>query len=317
MNKLIFIVIPVSLMLSCQDAQKNKVNVTDSVNEYYTGPIIDMHVHAVIGSSPQLGTEFTAMTGESYTGSKTAQEHRTDMFAKFKKYKIVKAVVTPQLGERGDSLAELWHETSPETVIVGNSHLTSIDILKRKYSEGKLGVLAEVAPMYEGILPTDSTLTAYYNLAEELDIPVGYHMLPGGPPGAVYTFAPKLRAIHAKPLQFEEILVAHPKMRIYIMHAGWPYLEDMKALMYAHPQVYVDLGVIDWLLPRQEFHNYLRGLVEAGFGDRIMYGSDQMAWVDTIDDAIESINSADFLSLEQKADIFYNNAARFLKLSDE
>jgi hypothetical protein len=185
------------------------------------------------------------------------------------------------------------------------------------HANGQLKILAEMAPMYQGILPTDERVKLYFDLAEELDIPVGYHMFPGGPPGAAYSMAPNLRAAQAKPLQFEEILVSHPKMKIYIIHAGWPYLEDMKALMYAHPQVYVDIGVIDWLLPRQEFHNYLKGLVDAGFGNRIMYGSDQMIWVDAIDDAVDAINTADFLSNEQKADIFYNNAAQFLSLSEE
>lgn len=101
------------------------------------------------------------------------------------------------------------------------------------------------------------------------------------------------------------------------MHAGWPYLEDMKALMYAHLQVYVDLGVICWALPRKEFHKFLQGLVESGFEKRIMFGSDQMEWASTMDEAIEAVNSATFLSLEQKEDIFYNNAARFLELSKE
>jgi hypothetical protein len=32
--------------------------------------------------------------------------------------------------------------------------------------------------------------------------------------------------------------------------------------------------------------------------------------------AIETIETADFLTPEQKRDIFYNNAARFLRLSD-
>ena len=54
-------------------------------------------------------------------------------------------------------------------------------------------------------------------------------------------------------------------------------------------------------------------MVEAGFAKRIMYGSDQMVWPGSIDVAIESIRSADFLSAEQKRDILYNNAARFLR----
>ena len=317
MNKLLGIIIPTCFLFSCQNLQNNADSVSDKVNKIYTGPIIDMHIHAVMDGGSQLGATATSISGKEYLAPNSAEEHQEQTLEKFKQYNIVKAVVSPQLGVKGNSPAELWHKIAPETVIIGNSYQTSIDLLRKKHSEGKLGILAEVAPIYEGILPTDEQLTKYFDLVEELDIPIGYHLLPGGPPGAAYSFAPKLRAIQAKPLQFEEILLSHPKMRIYIMHAGWPYLDDMKALMYAHPQVYVELGVIDWLIPRQEFHNFLKGLVDAGFGKRIMFGTDQMAWVDTIDDAIDAVNSAEFLSADQKADIFYNNASRFLRLSEE
>ena len=48
-----------------------------------------------------------------------------------------------------------------------------------------------------------------------------------------------------------------------------------------------------------------------------MFGSDQMIWPRTIDRAVDAVLSAEFLSDEQKRDIFYNNAARFLRLSEE
>jgi predicted TIM-barrel fold metal-dependent hydrolase len=50
------------------------------------------------------------------------------------------------------------------------------------------------------------------------------------------------------------------------------------------------------------------------FGKQIMYGSDPAIWPDNIDIAIAAIDSAEFLSEEQKNDIFYNNAAHFLRL---
>ena len=62
------------------------------------------------------------------------------------------------------------------------------------------------------------------------------------------------------------------------------------------------------------FLGYLRGLVDAGLTKRVMFGSDQMAWPETIGVAIKAIESADFLTPDQKRDIFYNNAARFLRL---
>lgn len=89
---------------------------------------------------------------------------------------------------------------------------------------------------------------------------------------------------------------------------------DMLGLLWAHPQVHVDVGVIDWALPRAEFHAYLRRLVEAGYLKRIMYGSDNMVFPDAIGRSIEAIRAAPFLSENDKLDILCANAMRFLKL---
>jgi uncharacterized protein len=88
----------------------------------------------------------------------------------------------------------------------------------------------------------------------------------------------------------------------------------MLSMLYSHPQLYVDVAGNDWSLPRREFHEHLRRLVNAGFGKRIMFGSDEMVWPQTIKVAIESIETADFLTSEQKRDISYNNAARFMRM---
>lgn len=276
-NKIILLFLLTSHLFSCQINHRNLDGEASNKNKVYTGPIIDMHIHAFTNESPQIGVEnHDALKGKVYVGSKSAAEHQTETMAKFRQYNIVKAVVSPQSSERGDAPAEPWHESAPEIVLIGDNQKLSVDALRQKYSEGKLHLLAEMAPMYLGISPDDEILNKYFDLAEELDIPFGYHLLPGGPPGAAYTFASQLGAKQAKPLQIEEVLVAHPKMRIYICHAGWPYLDDMKAFLYAHPQLYVDVGLIDWLIPRKEYHNFLKGLIDAGFGNRIMFGTDQM-----------------------------------------
>jgi predicted TIM-barrel fold metal-dependent hydrolase len=48
-----------------------------------------------------------------------------------------------------------------------------------------------------------------------------------------------------------------------------------------------------------------------------MFGSDQIRWPETIGMAVKAIESAPFLTDEQKRDIFYNNAARFLRLDED
>ena len=54
----------------------------------------------------------------------------------------------------------------------------------------------------------------------------------------------------------------------------------------------------------------------AGFGKRVMFGSDQMVWPETIERVIAKIEAAPFLDERQRLDILYDNAARFLRLGD-
>jgi len=228
-----------------------------------------------------------------------------------KKYNIVKAVTD-------GAYMDEYKKMAPDLIIPAHGSFgSSIDSLRKWFRDGKYKVMGEFEPQYSGISPGDKLLDPYYTLAEELDVPIGIHV--GlGPPGAAYIKGmEKYRMSLSNPLLLEDILVKYPKMRIYIMHAGWPYLDEMVGLLYAHPQVYIDIAVINWVLPRKEFHQYLRRIVEAGFGERIMYGSDEMQWPQSIQVSVENIVSADFLTRQQKEDILYNNAARFLRLSRE
>lgn len=190
-----------------------------------------------------------------------------------------------------------------------------VDSLRKWFESGRYQALAEFAPQYAGLPPNAPELEPYFALAEELDIPLGIHV--GlGPPGAAYSGSADYRMAHSNPLLLEEVLIKHPNLRLYVMHAGWPFLDELLGLLYAHPQVFIDVGVINWVLPQSEFHTYLRRIVEAGFSDRIMFGSDQMVWPKALPIAVEAVESAEFLSEEQRQDIFCYNAARFLRLSD-
>ena len=189
----------------------------------------------------------------------------------------------------------------------------SPDAIRSLHAKGDVAVLAEVTNQYAGIAADDARFEPYLAMAEAIDLPVGIH-IGTGPPGAPYLF-PSYRARLHRALQIEEPLMKHPKLRVYLMHAGWPMIDDLLAVLWAHPQVHVEVGVIVWGLPRAEFYRYLQRIVEAGFGARVMFGSDQMVWPGVIERSITVIEEAPFLNEQQKRDILYNNAARFLRLS--
>jgi predicted TIM-barrel fold metal-dependent hydrolase len=77
------------------------------------------------------------------------------------------------------------------------------------------------------------------------------------------------------------------------------------------------VGVIVFTQPREAFYRWLKAIVDAGFGNRVIFGSDQMVWPGVIERSISVIEEAPFLTESQIRDILYNNAAIFLRLSDE
>jgi predicted TIM-barrel fold metal-dependent hydrolase len=219
----------------------------------------------------------------------------------------------------------VWKKAAPDRIIVGldlkvgtgtsQAHVkarTPAEV-RARFARGEFEVLGEVMAQYEGIAADDPRLEPYWALAEDLGIPVGIHMGPGGP-GDPYFGSPGYRARNSSALRLEDVLVRHPKLRVYIMHAGYPMLDDLRAVLFAHPQVYVDIASIVYTEPRAAFYAYLQGIVDAGYGDRVMFGSDQMIWPGVIEPSIQAIEDAPFLTAGQKRDILYNNAARFLRL---
>lgn len=306
-------------------------------------PIIDMHLHArragYMGPSPppmcapfavmprwdpskgaEEGMAFEVMPpcASPIQAATTDEQVMRETFAIMEKRNIIGMV-------SGDpDLLPTWKAQNPDRMIAGldlriakdDPRALSPDAIRKLHEAGAFQVLGEIMAQYEGIPPDDPRLEPYWALAEELDIPAGIHMGSGGP-GDPYFGSPGYRASNSSAFGLEEVLVRHPRLRIYVMHAGYPLIDDLRAVMFAHPQLYVDISSIDYTEPREAFHAYLKALVDAGYGDRIMFGSDQMIWPGVIEPAIQAIEEAPFLSAEQKRNIFYNNAARFLRLSKE
>jgi len=272
-------------------------------------PIIDMHLHTNHPAEIPAGAPAICRPDPCRgrgTATATEEESRRLVLEQMRRYNIVKAFLS------GPELAVLreWVAAAPDRFITGvfmtEPGKPGPDALRREYAAGKLGGMGEIATQLTGVAPNDPALEPYYALAAERNVPMLIHVEGIGPR------VPGFRSSAGNPLLLEDVLVRHPTLRIYVENTGYPFLGAMVAMMNQYPQLYGDLSTITWILPRQAFYAYLRGLMDAGLGKRLMFGSDQMRWPEAIGWAVQAIEEAPFLSEEQKRDIFYNNAVRFL-----
>ena len=276
--------------------------------------IIDVHFHAHRAGDYGHPPPANPRTGK-IPKWRNDEEVIAMMLATLKDNSVVKAIAAGSL-----STIRNFQIADSERIIPAldypdkqNTPLPDTATFIRYFQEKKFKVFGELALQYEGKTLADPELEPYLAICERLGIPVALHTGMSFP-NTTYTCCPKFRTHLGNPQLIEEVLVKHPKMKIQLMHLGFPYLQETKAIMNVYPQVYADIGAIDWLRPLPEFYSYLQSFIDGGFGKRIMYGSDQMAWEDAIPLSIKNIENAPFLTESQKEDIFYNNAATFYNI---
>jgi hypothetical protein len=299
-------------------------------------PIIDIHVHTLggfPGGTPMcpFPPQFLASDPKGQEGSSgwSKQDCATPLQPSASPDEYMKAVlaewerlnVTAVVMGDPESVRK-WKAAAPNRVIMGTSFMNAptagqyvpVEQLRALFGPGGgFTVMGEIGLQYQGLSPSDMSVDRYFALAEELDVPVAIHMGTGGSGRANVTM-PKFRGSMGDPLLLEELLARHPKLRLWIMHAGYPMIDNLLTLLQANSHVYVDVAGLIWSYPRKEIDGYIQRIVEGGFGDRLMFGTDQLVWPKLMETSIEVIDRASYLTPQQKRDILYNNAARFLRL---
>lgn len=205
----------------------------------------------------------------------------------------------------------------------GTRGLPDIDWLRKSIQNGTIGALHEVMFNYDGTLPDHPKMAPYWALAEEFGVPVGVHSWSGPPPGRSIRenpdCCPDYDGEMGNPVHLRPVLDRHPGLRIWLQHVGsdgdakpqlWQQTLDLLA---DYPNVYVDLSITNSVLPIEQYESALNRLIDAGFGNRIMLGSDNVS----LGLILERLESLESISDGQRAAILYDNAAQFFGLAQK
>jgi uncharacterized protein len=186
--------------------------------------------------------------------------------------------------------------------------------LDQQLAAGTIKGLGELVFNYAGLPPDDPTMAPFWALAAKYDVPAFVHTGRGpnagqGPrrhPGCCPDYNPDF----GNPELLRPVLRLHPNLRIVLQHVGFDYLDETIALMRDFPSVYVDMSVLNSVGPQGLHDTSLRRLGDAGLAHRIVLGSDDQDYAPIK----ERIEGAAFLTPAQRRGIYYDNAARFLRL---
>ena len=187
---------------------------------HYDGPIIDMHMHAL---SLWYGSDGKPPPADCY-GDPCEPIHTAAMsdddllrmtVAAMERHKIVLGFLSGEI----DTVVK-WMAEVPGRFIgspaMGQPGELGVAYLREEYATGRLTAMGEIGAQYHGYAPNDPALEPYFQLAEELDLPVLIHTLGNG------AFRPGFRVAAGNPTLLEDVLVLYPDLRLYVENCGFP-----------------------------------------------------------------------------------------------
>ena len=307
----------VALVAACAEGDSRSVRIAVPATAHSPEPIIDVHRHA------------------SWPGADDASA-RAGALAEMDANGIVLALLF--INEPGDVSG--WLEAAPGRFIGGpampcpvtraaphyrcfpeTEGWPDLEWLERGLRRGRIGLLGEMLFVYAGIDPSDSRMSPYWHLAARYDVPVAVHINRGPPPDSRVrrdgACCPNFNGEMGNPALLRPVLERHPRLRVMLQHVGTgrapdllPFDEEIFALLRDYPRVYLDMTIANSLAPAEAHERELRRLIDAGFGDRIMFGTDGQP----AGPILRRLEAIPWLTADQRRAILYDNAARFLRL---
>ncbi len=197
------------------------------------------------------------------------------------------------------------------------------------YSEGGAGQKAERAfakglkglKIYPhgGFFPNDRRLYDAYELAQSKGYPVFIH--------TGMKAQRTQRMIYNNPVYIDDIAVDFPHLKIVIMHAGYPWIEETLVLSHLNENVMVDLTFLDVLsytYGRDLLSEVTKRFCKVLGSEKVIWGSEgEYLGLDAFRDdgivrvqnCLAEIRGFNFISEKDKENILYQNAFNLLEKS--
>lgn len=156
----------------------------------------------------------------------------------------------------------------------------------REYNDQGVFAGITLSPACQGFHPTDSRAMAVYEIAESLTMPIYFLQ------GEILPASANL--LFAQPEALDEVARSFPALKMVVSHMGYPWTEQMIALLSKHQNIFADVAGICGR-PWQAYRT-LTLAYEYHVMDKLLFGSDFPS--QTVKTAVESIYNLNKLTID-------------------
>jgi len=162
-------------------------------------------------------------------------------------------------------------------------------------------------PWVQGLYPNDRKFYPLYDYCQQSKMPVAIH--------SSINFSVNKKIDYSRPLHLDEIACDFPDLTIVANHGGWPWVNEMIAVAWKHPNVYLETGGVSpkyisrsgtgWEL----FLTYGNSILQ----DQILFATNSLIPHERV------VKELDLLPLKEdvKDKFLYKNAMRILGLPSQ
>ena len=180
----------------------------------------------------------------------------------------------------------------------------AVQEIKRSYELGLRGIA--VRPFMFQIRPTNKKMYPIYSTCVELDIPIWFHIS--------INYSTNSMEVE-RPIYLDVIAQDFPELKIIAGHGGWPWVNEMVAVAWRNPNIYIDIASY---LPKyfgmegtgwEPLMHYGNSVLQ----DKILFGSTWLFMGMSIKQLADEVMKLP-LKEKVKEKWLYSNAARLLNI---
>ena len=185
----------------------------------------------------------------------------------------------------------------------------ALEVLEKAFTKLNLAGL-KLSPAMQYFMPGDPCMKPIYEMCIKYNKPILFE--------AGMTWVKNSPSKYSNPLNFEEVAIEYPELRMCLGHFGWPWTRETAMLILKYPNLYADTALLYFDSPKQFFQTTFNDQLGEYWIDRMLYDKVMFGSTYPRIEQKRMVKAVDALTLrpKQRAMVMGENALRFLGMEE-